>query len=90
MTIDSDDIKSREFFLRTRKEAAMAGVIWFVFFVWVVGVSYTMGYGDVDPSNSVMGLPAWVFWGIFLPFVVATVVNCLYAFLYLKDDDDKI
>ena len=90
MTTDADDRQSRAFFLRTRQEAIVAGVIWAVFFVWVVGVSYVMGYRTVDPANLILGFPAWVFWGVFLPFVTATVVNCLYAFLYLKDEDDKI
>jgi len=90
MTIDPNDVRSREFFLRTRKEAVVAGAIWFVFFLWVVGVSYVMGYGEVDPTYSVMGFPAWIFWGVLLPFVVATLVNCLYAFVYLKDDDEKL
>ena len=90
MTTDlEDDRESREFFLRTRKEAIVAGGIWFVFFVWVVGVSYQMGYGTVDGS-SVMGFPSWVFWGVFLPFIVATIVNCLYAFFYLKEEDEKL
>ena len=87
---ESDDIESAEFFLRTRKEAIAAGVIWAVFFVWVVGVSYVMGYGAVDPTSTVLGLPSWVFWGVLLPFLVATAVNCVFAFFYLKDDDEKI
>lgn len=89
MTTEADDRKSRAFFLRTRKEALVAGAIWAFFFVWVVGVSYVMGYGEIDPTLF-MGFPAWVFWGIFLPFIIATIVNCLYAFVYLVDEDDKI
>ena len=85
----SDDVESAEFFLRTRKEALVAGVIWVVFFVWVVGVSYVMGYGTTVPSL-VMGVSARVFWGILLPFVVATAVNCVFAFFYLRNEDEKI
>lgn len=85
----SEDVEGAEFFLRARKEAIVAGVIWAVFFVWVVGVSYLMGYGTTDPSL-VMWVPAWVFWGILLPFVVATAVNCAFAFFYLKDEDEKL
>ena len=69
---ESDDRQSRAFFLRTRKEAIVAGAIWAIFFVWVVGVSYVMGYGPVDPENLVLGFPAWVFWGVLVPFVAAT------------------
>ena len=87
---DEDDRDSREFFLRSRKEAIVAGAIWFVFFLWVIGVSYPMGYGDIDPADTVFGFPAWVFWGIFLPFVVATVLNSVFALVYLKDEDRKL
>lgn len=85
----SEDVEGAEFFLRACKEAIVAGVIWAVFFVWVVGVSYLMGYGTTD-SSLVMWVPAWVFWGILLPFVVATAVNCAFAFFYLKDEDEKL
>jgi len=84
-----EDRNSREFFLRTRQEAIAAGVIWFVFFVWVIGVSAILGYGAVEPTL-VMGVPTWVFWGVLLPFIVATVLNCYFAFFYLKDDDDRL
>ena len=85
-----DDATSREFFLRTRKEAIVAGLIWCVFFVWVVGLSYRMGYGTVDPADTVIGFPRWIFWGVFVPFLTATAVNCVYAFAYLADDDEKL
>lgn len=85
-----DDATSREFFLRTRKEAIVAGLIWCVFFVWVVGLSFSLGYGTVDPADTISGFPTWIFWGVFVPFVVATAVNCLYSLAYLKDDDEKL
>lgn len=89
MAIEGDDRRSREFFLRTRREATVAGIIWAVFFVWVVGVSYAMGYGEAQPSY-VAGIPGWVLWGILLPFVLATIVNSVFALVYLRDEDEKI
>ena len=84
-----DERESREFFLRTRKEAIVAGVIWAIFFVWVVGVSYVMGYGDTDITTT-FGMPSWVFWGCLVPFVVATIVNSVFTMVFLKDDDSKL
>lgn len=85
---DESKHSDRRYYLRTRREAMVAGLIWLVFFVWTVGVSYRMGYVDNDFST-VMGLPAWIFWGVLVPFITATLVNSLYAFFYLEDDPQQ-
>ncbi|MFD2191272.1 DUF997 family protein [Pistricoccus aurantiacus] len=85
MNPEAKNNSDRRYYLRTRKEAMVAGLIWLVFFIWTVGVSYWMGYANNDFST-VLGLPAWVFWGILVPFVAATLVNSFYAFFYLEDD----
>ena len=87
MSENLDELMGRSYYLRTRKEAMVAGIILLVFFVWTVGVSYWLGYVDNDLSTT-MGLPTWIFWGVLLPFLTAAVVNSIYAFFYLEDDPD--
>ncbi|WP_136247254.1 DUF997 family protein [Halomonas borealis] len=88
MNPDANNNSDRRYYLRTRREAAVAGLIWLVFLVWTVGVSYWLGYVHNDFST-VMGLPTWIFWGVLVPFGAATLANSLYAFFYLEDDPQQ-
>jgi len=69
---------------RCRIEAIVAGVLWFVCGCWVVGVSFFLGYAQ--PARSVFGVPHWVFWGVFVPWVVFFLIHCWYSLVFLRDD----
>ena len=46
---------------------------WAVCLVWTVGYSALFGYGAPGTEGSlVLGVPSWVFYGVLLPWVVAT------------------
>lgn len=57
--------------------------------VWTVGFSARYGYRL--PENGVVetvgGIPAWVFWGVFVPWVAATVFSVAYGLFWIRDDD---
>ena len=72
---------------RTRKEAMVGFALWALAGLWAVGVSWWLGYDR--PAESLGGVPSWVVWGIFLPWVVFFVVQCWYSLFYLEDDDDS-
>lgn len=71
----------------TRRETLFIIGAWVFFCVWVVGVSLTTGY-DVDPDTMriVMGMPAWVFWGVGLPWMAANIFIVWFALKYMADD----
>ncbi|MAR71993.1 MULTISPECIES: DUF997 family protein [unclassified Halomonas] len=87
MSESSDSKMGRAYYMRTRREAMVAGIIWIVFLVWTVGVSYILGYRNNDLSTT-MGIPTWIFWGVLVPFYVAALTNSIYAFFYLQDDPE--
>lgn len=74
--------------------------IWVLFVAWVVGYSSLGGFlprpaapGTVEgvPAGSppvplLLGIPGWVFWGVALPWVVATVATILFGAFVLRDD----
>lgn len=86
-----------------RREARLVLSIWAVFLVWVVGFSYLRGYqhppdsllvrlhlaGPRSAENFTMigGLPDWVFWGIGLPWLLATALTLVCGLKILRDDD---
>ena len=61
-------------------------LIWLVFFLWVIGYCYAFGYPDPEtPLVTVIGMPSWVFWGIFLPWIAATLASTWFALTQIKD-----
>lgn len=59
--------------------------IWLVTFVWVIGYCRLFGYNGDQPVELTLGMPSWVFWGIVIPWIVATVVSCWFALTQMQD-----
>ena len=55
-----------------RREAIQAGLLWFAALVATVGLSTWLGS---DPPTSVLGVPRWAAFGIFLPWVAFFVLH---------------
>ena len=73
------------------KEAKLVGWIWCLSLVVVCGLIGRYGY--LPPSDRpevpslVWGMPAWVFWGLLVPWVVLIGVSWWFAGWFLKDDE---
>lgn len=77
-------------FLNSRREAKVIFGVWFLCAIWAVPVSYLLGYNQtVTPGSveTVLGIPKWTFWGLFLPWLVADVITTAFCFKFLKEDD---
>jgi hypothetical protein len=78
--------------INARREA------WIIFGAWLTCTIYCCTYyylfGLSRPGNPlgpedvrpVLGMPSWVFWGIFAPWVAFFVFNIVFAGFYMKDD----
>ncbi len=62
-------------------------IAWCVNFAWVIGVCALLGYGDGDTKQvtTILGMPSWVFWGVFLPWIVVTLFIAWFALRVMKD-----
>lgn len=92
--IDSaDDEVTKEFdpvFINSRREAILITVVWLCAMLWSVPYCYINGYPvnfDSDTFQTVWGIPAWVFWGIGVPWVVANMLTIAFCVFVMKDDD---
>ena len=77
-------------FLNSRREAIVIFCVWLAAFAWAVPYCYLNGYQtNFDPDNfaTVWGIPSWLFWGIFAPWIVADLFTTWFCFCYMKDDD---
>ena len=73
------------------KEAGVAVACWSVGLVYCTTVFVTMGYPPpaerpAEPQL-IWGVPAWVFWGLFVPWFAQIAVTCWFALRVLKDDE---
>jgi hypothetical protein len=77
-------------FLHSRREALVMLLVWAASFAWTVPYCYFNGYdapGDPAQLEIVFGMPAWVVWGIVVPWVVFGVVAILLCLYFIRDDD---
>jgi hypothetical protein len=77
-------------FLHSRREAITMLLVWLAFFLWVVPYCYLNGYST--PENPLeldlmLGMPAWVFWGILVPWIAAGAVSIALCLWFIQDDD---
>ena len=77
-------------FINGRREAIIIVSVWLCAMLWAVPFCYLNGYPDVfdaDTMPTVLGVPAWVFWGIGFPWLVADVFTIYFCTCYMRDDD---
>lgn len=77
-------------FLRARAE--MWTVLWLFLasLIWTISWSYLFGYRTLTADEAqnvslVWGMPTWVFWGIFTPWLAIDVMAIWFCFVYLQD-----
>lgn len=75
-------------FLHARRETIVLLIAFFVFLVWTIGVSYSMGYGqtEAETRRTVLGIPAWAFWGVVVPWLAADIFTFWFCLFYMEDD----
>lgn len=75
-------------YVHAKREAMWILVAWLVCLVWTVGYSAVFGYGlEEGALHLVMGMPSWVFWGVFVPWITATGFSIWFGLVYMKEDN---
>ena len=86
--VDSNNTKRDPVFINARREAWKILLAWVVCLVWTVGYSALFGYDqDATELSLVLGMPSWVFWGVFTPWMAATAFSVWFGLFYMHDDD---
>jgi len=83
-------------FIQSRRELIGILIIWLIFAVWVVGASALTGYRPAgEEVDLMMGIPAWVFWSVGVPWLGSNVAIFWFCLRVMKDqsletpDDDS-
>jgi hypothetical protein len=71
----------------SRREALFVVVVWLSACLYTVGYATLFAYRVETTPTLILGMPAWVFWGIVVPWTVCTVLTCWYALCGMRDED---
>jgi hypothetical protein len=98
-----DSPNTSTLYRNARREAWVCLILFALALLWTVGYCYLRGYEHDPGSwlvrsgiavnrppgevVIVLGLPDWVFWGIFLPWVLCVTFTMLYSSFGMSDDD---
>ncbi len=77
-------------FLHARREALVILAVWAAAMLWVVPYCYFFGYHPITESEqlkTIIGIPDWVFWGVFVPWGVCCLVSIGLSCWFIQDDD---
>jgi hypothetical protein len=79
---------STELLASAQREAIWIVVIWCIACGWSIGVCGWLGYGRPNALPPlVFGFPNWVFWGVVVPWLVATVSSLFISQVLMTDED---
>jgi hypothetical protein len=78
-------------YLHASREAVVIVVLFTLFCAWSIAICYTLGYRDPAESAAevsiTFGMPTWVFWGLFVPWIVVDVIAVWFCFFFMKNDN---
>ena len=77
-------------FVDSVRESGWIIAMWVCCFVWTLTICLSYGYQEtVDPATfkTVYGIPAWVAYGIVLPWLIADIVTIWFCVFKMKDGD---
>ncbi len=78
----------RREFLRARREAWLILAAWAACLLWTVGYSGVTAYGTAaGAAPLVLGMPAWVVWGVLAPWVAAVLFSVWFSLRFMTDED---
>ena len=86
-----DRAKFDPVYVQARREALFILGLFLACFAWAILFSWWDGYRTEatlsEPMPLVLGLPRWVFWGIFVPWLAVDAITIWFALWYMRDDD---
>ena len=87
-SVNGEEETLAESFFQARRELWIMIGTWIVFAAWVTIACWK--FGNVPEEGEVpvvFGMPSWVFYGIGLPWVIATSWAIVFGARFMKDTD---
>lgn len=73
---------------RAHLETVIMVAIFFVCLLWTLGYCGLAGYGEkADPESTTLGMPTWIFVGVLVPWVLASIATVVFSLRFMTDDE---
>ena len=72
-------------YVSSLRELKWIVAIWTITVIWVVGFCGVFGYSPDESLETVIGMPWWAFWGVFVPWVITALITCWFAIFKMED-----
>jgi hypothetical protein len=79
--------KEQRLLRNARREGLLIMAVWLTALIWSVSIGYLAGPQSTGEMSLVLGMPAWVFWGVVLPWGICLLFSVWFCFAYIADDD---
>lgn len=70
-----------------RREALFVAAVWILSCAYCVGCAALFAYRQEPNPALVLGMPAWVAWGVVLPWLVCLAATTWAALCWIRDED---
>ncbi len=71
-----------------RREALVVIAIWLAAILYIIPYCYLRGQSPADGElRLVWGMPAWVWWGVVVPWGAANLITVWFCLYFMSDDD---
>ena len=68
--------------MKARREGIVAFLLWAAACIWTITVCWQLGYSG-RPIETVGGIPTWILYGVFVPWVSMFVLHSLFSWFLL-------
>ena len=91
--VAGDDYEPDPVFVNSLRETFVIISLFLFFMCWSVCVSFFMGneknylVENTENLSLVWGMPSWVFYGIFLPWMLVNLIGIWFCFGFMKNDN---
>jgi hypothetical protein len=88
-----DDDRTDPVLKHSRREAIVIGLTWLAATAYTCGYCSLFGYRrpgrmlDVADIHPLFGVPSWVVWGVFAPWLACAVFTFWFGLAFMTDDD---
>lgn len=80
--------REQQLLRHARREGLLIMTVWTLALVWSVSCGYFLGYHQPAAAvRLIVGMPAWVFWSVVLPWGLCFLFSIWFCFAYMADDD---
>ena len=80
--------REQQLLRHARREGLLIMAVWAAALAWSVGSGYLLGYHrPAAEIRLILGMPAWVFYSVVLPWGLCFLFTIWFCFAYMADDD---